>query len=170
MDYADVIARLGRDQMSSNTAPATNAPPTLDRLKSLIQVYAGGVRKKVVVTNKVNQTANYKATSKTPLLGWETPAETLARMGRSLIAKKEIFTKEEAFLFIRGDADLGRMGLIQLCGVEDESLGAAALLLLDELLLDDEIEHPSRDLFTEAFVSMGIENLARAKSLRVASG
>jgi len=169
MDYADCVARLGRTQL--NTAPAVPTAPTKEKIKGLLQSYIGGAagsKKKATTgvnakTLKPTQPSQHSRFQSNVLLikDNETPAETLTRLGRTLIQRKEVFTREEATLFIRGDPQLGRMGLVQLAGVDDVALRSAAITLIDELLLDDEVDHPSRDAFTEAFVSVGFATLAR---------
>ena len=161
MEYAETVARLGRQNLRTGVQ-TQHGIPSRERLKSIIQSYVGapGLRKKFAQQNRKQENDRLFQRDKSVDMS-DAPADALLRLGRTLIAKKEVFTKEEAALFIKGDLQLGRMGLVQLAGVDDKALSSAALILLDELLLDDDIEHPSRDAFTEAFVSVGFTGLSK---------
>lgn len=73
---------------------------------------------------------------------------------------QETFAKSEAQLFMCGDAELGRTGLVQLAGGNgsaDEEEQRRAIVLLDELLFGE----GEASALTEAFVGMGKFNVFR---------
>ncbi|KAH9260355.1 hypothetical protein BASA81_001525 [Batrachochytrium salamandrivorans] len=160
MEHAELIARLGLQQLNGGTTTANKKANKLDNLKTLVHTY----KKKLNVKNSSLSASKWFQQGLVPsqapgstkgLVIRDEPAfETLNRAGRSILYKKQKFTWEEAKLFIEGDLLLSRQGLIHLCGVEDFDLRSSALVLLDDLLLNEEIDHPSREVFRQVFAGI----------------
>lgn len=169
MEHAELVARLGLQQLNGGSATASKKANKLDNLKTLVHTY----KKKLNVKNTSLSASKWFQQGLVPsqvpgstkgLVIRDEPAfETLNRAGRSILYKKQKFTREEAKLFIEGDVLLSRQGLIHLCGVEDFDLRSSALVLLDDLLLNEEIEHPSREVFRQVFA--GIDHRILCKEL-----